>query len=160
MRQDLKVSMNAPSSLRVDLAESEPLSVQLTAATIKGTGTSDYEKLKNKPSINEVELIGAQTSESLHIVSENTTAGWAQTPSYAPKRGEFIIYTDYNGGTAIKVGDGQTYVADLPFVGDSQFEDHINNTTVHITAQERAFWNDKLNCLLNEPNEELIINRN
>ena len=160
MREDLKLTLNAPVPLRVDLKEVEPLSVQLSNA-ITPVPVGDYEDLSNKPSINGVELIGAQTSESLHIVSENTTAGWAEIPTYVPKRGEFIIYTDYSeNGPGVKVGDGLAYVADLPFIGDSRFEDHINNKVVHITAEERTYWNDKLNCLMNEPNEELILNRN
>ena len=39
---------------------------------VQGTGTTDYEKLKNKPSINGVELIGDKTTQELGIVSEET----------------------------------------------------------------------------------------
>ena len=77
MREDLKLTLNAPVPLRVDLKEVEPLSVQLSNA-ITPVPVGNYDDLTNKPSINGVELIGAQTSESLHIVSENTTAGWAE----------------------------------------------------------------------------------
>ena len=164
MKDELKISLTAPDSLRVDTQGAEPLSLRLGNAV---SGTSDYNRLRNKPVINDVELIGSLTSQSLHIVSENTVDGWAENPSYIPKRGEIVIYTDYGIGKtgepipAIKVGDGSAYAADLPFIGEDQRQElleHINDTTVHVTDAERAFWNNKLNY--DVEGEELLFNRN
>lgn len=136
---------------------------------------TDYERLVHKPSINGVELSGNKTSQDLFIVSENTTAGWNDLPQYLPKAGEICIYTDYKtirddlGNDivypGIKVGDGNAYLIDMPFVGaEIRFEllqrisAHEQNATIHITQQEREFWNNKLNY--DAVGEELILTRN
>lgn len=104
----------------------------------------------------------------------DTTAGWNSNPSFIPKCGEMVVYSDYQERTdahgdiyyipGIKVGDGTTYLIDLPFVNDSISEDiiailesHINNTDIHVSTEEKQLWNNKLNCTIN--NEELIFNR-
>ena len=89
-------------------------------------------------------------------------------PTYIPALGEIVIYTDRNtiGNVVyqgIKIGDGLAYVVDLPFVGDdvyqmilNRIEDHVNNTNIHVTQDEKNRWNNKLNYSIN--NEELIFN--
>lgn len=57
----------------------------------------------------------------------DTTARWERKPDFVPFRGEIIIYTDkysYVDGEgnvkkapAIKIGDGKTTIAELPFLG-------------------------------------------
>lgn len=37
---------------------------------------------------------------------------------------------------------------------------HMNDTNIHITPEERIFWNNKLNCEDEVSGEELILNRN
>ena len=37
---------------------------------------------------------------------------------------------------------------------------HMNDTNIHITPEERVFWNNKLNCEDEVSGEELILNRN
>ena len=106
------------------------------------------------------------------------TANWNNARGFIPLAGEVIIYTDYktirkeiDGEVknvyvpGIKVGDGQTYVQDLPFI-DTELRDrimeHINNENIHVTLQEKLFWNNKLN--VNDNMElvdgALILNRN
>lgn len=64
---------------------------------------------------------------------------------------------------AIKIGDGTSYLIDMPFVGqdirDALLE-HIDNTTIHITSSEREFWNNKVSAfvLANDP-ERLILSK-
>lgn len=145
----------------------------LTIPTMASTG--DYSSLINKPSINGVELSGDVTSQDLYIVSENTTAGWNENPLYLPKAGEICVYTDYmtvqddmgNDVTypGIKIGDGNAYLIDMPFVGAEtrylllrRIQDHENNTDLHIQPGEREFWNNKLNY--DAVGEELIFTRN
>lgn len=170
-----------------------PLRGKLSSGSLKGSlnsgslsgdisvplqsATTDYNALLNKPSINGVELSGNKTSQDLFIVSENTTSGWNSMPSYIPKRGEICIYTDYatiqdDMGNdivcpGIKVGDGNAYLIDMPFVGAEiryeilqRLKLHEENTTVHITQAEREFWNNKLNYEYDETEEILILNRN
>lgn len=166
MKDELKIALTAPASLCVETQGASPLCLQLGNAV---SGTRDYNRLVNKPTINGVELTGHQTSESLYIVSENTVSGWAQTPTYVPKKGEIILYTDYaqddqeNPLPAIKMGDGSAFVADLPFVNDDiriNLLEHINDRVVHITNAERNFWNNKLNYEYDMGDENLILNRN
>ncbi len=93
-----------------------------------------------------------------------TTAYWATQLSDIPLAGELIVYTDYSTETvdgqtryipAFKFGDGLAYVVDLPFVGDdirNALNAHINNSTIHITAAEREFWNNKVRCYMGTEN--------
>lgn len=103
----------------------------------------------------------------------NTTAGWRADLSFVPAPGEIIVYTDKatyeeDGQTVtvpgIKIGDGSAYGIDLPFLGEvetnqvlQQLNAHTSNTDIHITAAERTFWNKKLNCSLT--GETLVFNR-
>lgn len=168
-------------SLRGKL-DSGALSGRLTNGSLSGNltipdqrATVDYNSIINKPSINGVELSGNLTSQDLFIVSENTTAGWNSMPQYLPKAGEICIYTDYTtirddmGNTivypGIKIGDGNSYLIDMPFVGAEirhevlqSLREHERNTTIHITQAEREFWNNKLNYDVSS--EELILTRN
>lgn len=125
-------------------------------------GTTDYEKLKNKPSINGVVLIGDKTSVDLNIVSENTESGWSGTPMYVPKNGEICLYTDTG---KIKIGDGSVCLVDLPFIGEAAVDEvkellrkHIEDRNIHVTQEEKDFWNAKLNYDVN--GEILSFNRN
>lgn len=63
----------------------------------------------------------------------------------------------------LKIGDGKSYLIDLPFLNDfdNNIEkvllDHISNNNIHISDQQRNFWNNKLNYELQD--ETLILNR-
>lgn len=154
----LSIDMSSSSAFDVALQSASTLGVEFSGPV----GTRDYEKLLNKPSINGTVLLGDQTSADLNIVSENTEDGWSKTPEYVPKKGEICFYTDT---VRMKIGDGSVCLVDLPYVGSEDvgkiaraLEDHINDTTVHVTAHERAFWNAKLNYDIN--GEELSFTRN
>lgn len=108
----------------------------------------------------------------------DTCANWATALGMIPLQGEIIIYTDYKtmekeidgeirtvNIPGVKIGDGTTYVQDLPFI-DEDLRDkvmmHIDNPNIHVTLQEKIFWNNKLNV---DDNAELvdgalIFNRN
>lgn len=86
---------------------------------------------------------------------------WNRAIGMVPLDGEVIIYTDYkqiqkeiDGQLknvyipGVKIGDGQTYVQDLPFVDEELREmiiNHINNQDIHVSVREKLFWNNKLN---------------
>lgn len=82
-------------------------------------------------------------------IKSNTTSFWNNARGYIPKADAIIIYTDYSeNAQAIKIGDGTTYVQDLPFVGDDVRDDllaHINNTSIHVTSTDKETWNNKIN---------------
>lgn len=100
----------------------------------------------------------------------DTTENWDNNLMFIPEKGLIIVYSDKgtiirDGQTinvaGIKIGDGNSYLIDLPFVGDEWaviMEDHIQDTNIHVTLEEKQFWNDKLNFELIE--ENLVFNRN
>lgn len=106
------------------------------------------------------------------ISKHDTTENWNNAQGFIPMKGEIIVYDDFrqigidwNGKPiyepGIKVGTGNAYIQDLPFVGSG----HENNNEIHITEAERLFWNNKLNVIdpvefSSEEEEELVFNRN
>ncbi|MBQ6552434.1 MAG: hypothetical protein IJL83_02290 [Clostridia bacterium] len=104
---------------------------------------------------------------SFTAVQFNTTAGWDATPELVGAENTLYVYTDHEEDAdgrnipGFKIGDGNAYLIDMPF-SDHFFAAHINNTDVHITPEERAFWNNKERCYvtpLGDP-EELIFTKN
>ena len=117
----------------------------------------------------------------------DTTENWNNARGFIPLAGEVIVYTDYEvktytvqeyGETVtktveipnIKIGTGNAYVQDLGFV-DEKTRDilmaHIQDHDVHVTLQEKVFWNNKINVDDAEEqvsgeleDETLILNRN
>lgn len=110
-------------------------------------------------------------------LKRNTTAYWNAATGFVPLEGEPIIYTDWKdtgrttqGGTPIyqpgvKIGDGEAYVQDLPFIDEilaNQLIEHINDRELHIQPGEREFWNNKLNVMdaAEVIDGALVLNRN
>lgn len=155
--------------------QNPPMSAVFDQIFAGSTGIINYDGAINKPQINGVELKGNMSLSDLYIVSENTKAGWAANPQYLPKQGEICIYTDYTVVTddqgrtltypEIKIGDGNAYLVDLPFISDSsryrvlqKLQEHADNMDLHLRPGEREFWNNKLNYDVS--GEDLILTRN
>lgn len=110
------------------------------------------------------------------VTTVNTTSYWQSHATYVPRNGEIIVYSDgetieVSGQTVnvpkVKIGTGNEYVGQLPFVGQptaEKLDAHIADTVKHITSAERALWNGKLNISTSQAehfvNETLIFNRN
>ena len=106
------------------------------------------------------------------LAKNDTTSNWNMVRgSFTPKKGEIIIYNDYqtvNGQLipGIKIGTGNAYVGDLPFVDEdtrATLLAHIGNADIHVTAAQKSFWNGKID--VDETNgevsdETLIFTRN
>ena len=90
----------------------------------------------------------------------DTSDFWNRQTTFIPELGEIIIYADQE--RSYKIGDGTTYLVDLPSFGrmDPVIVEHLNNTTAHVSEQDRIFWNNKLNCSETVINETLQLNRN
>lgn len=95
----------------------------------------------------------------------DTTENWEDIETtYLPGAGVLIIYSDtttVDEETTIhqklKIGDGTTFLVDLPFFGtefEQELQEHINNNIVHITSAERTKWNNKLSDAVE--NEETL----
>lgn len=115
--------------------------------------------------------IKALDRDKLSYLSK-TKEEWNLNPSLISKKNVLYFYTNFKTIQkdneqiiipGIKFGDGKAYLIDLPFLNDnSYFEDmlldHINNHLIHVSNEDRLFWNNKLNLNLQEQN--LILNRN
>ena len=135
----------------------------------------DYNNIVNKPQINSVTLVGNVSAYDLGLanVYYDTTANWNLQPFLVSERKGVYIYSDFEiiydevGNPTfvpgIKIGDGTTYVIDLPFITEEMTRmllDHIGNNTIHLTAAEREFWNNKITCYLDrEDLENLVLSK-
>lgn len=93
------------------------------------------------------------------VIQHGTTEYWNNKRDYRPSAGEVIIYDDfYTDETGIvyagmKIGTGNGYLNDLPFVIDeknkykllNEFYNHINNSAIHVSSEDRKRWDRKLN---------------
>ena len=120
-------------------------------------------------------------------IKHDITENWNNAIGFIPLPGEVIVYDDYEiktytveeyGETVtktalipnIKIGTGNAYVQDLAFVDEKTRDTliaHINNHDIHVTLQEKIFWNNKINVDDAEEqisgeleDETLILNRN
>lgn len=108
------------------------------------------------------------------LATRDTTENWNEYRDFIPMKGEIIIYTDHDqmddgfgnmiDVPGIKIGDGHAYLIDLPFVGNDvryqiiqELREHTGNPYIHVTPEEKTFWNNKLNYTVN--NETLIFTR-
>lgn len=107
------------------------------------------------------------------IYYSNSKENWDLNPNFLSEKNVLYIYTNYAiinkddkeiAIPGLKIGDGKSYLIDLPFVNNSSnfneiLIDHINNNIIHISAADRLFWNNKLNLTLREQEQNLILNR-
>ena len=96
-----------------------------------------------------------------NIVHVGTTAMWNSTPSLIAKSKHIYVYSDYAGLDipGIKIGDGTTYLIDLPFVegNNSRLNEHIYNEIIHVTSAERTLWNNKVTCYISPTDSEQLV---
>lgn len=156
-KNNLKATVSA-SKLNASLKQ-QRLSANLGGGS--GYTIKDHAKLLNLDYLN-------SGHEGFAGIQFGTTEEWSRVPSYCPVEGMLVVYTDYkkeidpDTGAIIyipsfKIGNGNTYLADLKFVGDDireLLQRHMQNTEVHIQPGERNFWNNKLNY--NEPENDLL----
>ena len=102
-------------------------------------------------------------------IMSGTTEYWNNKPQLIPKKDTIIIYTDYQSKEeegniinipGIKIADGSAFLIDQPFIDEDirkVVSSHINNSDIHITPQEREFWNNKVRCYLDTLEQENII---
>ena len=94
--------------------------------------------------------------------------------NFIPERGAIVIYLDHqtiiddvSGAPLvipdIKIGDGNAYCIDLPFVRDTvcnsiltQLNSHISDTSIHVSTEEKNFWNKKMNYTIED--DTLVFN--
>lgn len=135
------------------------------------TGVSDYNELENKPSINNVPLKDNVTLQQLGLqgIYYNTKSGWNAQSSLIAEEGAIYIYKDYSTISdgnetkdvpALKIGDGTSYLIDMPIVNGDIADlllEHIHNTVIHITSDDRTFWNNKSSAYLQPNTTETLV---
>ena len=132
--------------------------------TYTSQATRDYNKLINKPSIEGVELVGDKLLPDFGIpyVFYGTTEYWDGQPSLMSVEKAIYIYTDYdhdqegNEIPGVKIGDGKAYLIDMPFL-DEAMRIHMLDRAIHITEEERQFWNNKVRCYMVDDDEDTLI---
>lgn len=132
--------------------------METNSYTIDLVSPEPYRISLNNTNPDTIELVSPVGMGSSAKVTVNTVENWATKTSYIPKKGEIIVYSDrtvidglcYPG---VKIGDGNAFVVDLPFVGDDVADrvtdllnNHINDTSIHVTPAEKTYWNNKLDC--------------
>ena len=145
-------NLQGTGSIVGKLSSEKNLSAALSSAgSIGGSlSTNDYNALRNLPTLNGVTIQGTMTSADfgLPTVMFDTSENWATRIEEVSEENVVYVYTDYDTDgeghniAGFKVGDGTSYIVDLPFV-DKVVQDHMANTDVHITQEEREFWNNK-----------------
>lgn len=153
---------NSEGEEQIDIDDVESINITIN---------KDYNNLENKPSINGSTIQGAVSLEQLGLrgVLYNTKENWNSQPSLMSKEGTIYIYSNYgtiviDGITknvpGIKIGDGTSYLIDMPFVNSDfteQLMAHINNTIVHVTPSEKTFWNNKSSAFLDTTEGETLV---
>lgn len=91
----------------------------------------------------------------------DTKANWDAQPELVGRNHTIYIYTDNHSVdgkviAGIKVGNGLTYLIDLPFLDDIYWE-HVNNSNIHVTQTEKDNWNDKITCYVDPDAPERLV---
>ena len=111
-------------------------------------------------------------TDNILTYESRTVEEWNNDRNLISQKGILYIYSNYKIINdqednkiflpGIKLGDGKAYLIDLPFLNtdtfDEQILDHINNEVIHVSLDDRRFWNNKLN-LVQPESQTLILNR-
>lgn len=101
-------------------------------------------------------------------IKYGTTDFWNHS-SYTPSPGEIIIYTNYETETVegvsksvpnLKVGTGNAFVVDLPFVGSHETQillNHISDSSVHFSVDQKHEWLHKHSVEQYDADNEKLI---
>lgn len=103
----------------------------------------------------------------------DTKENWNRQTMLIARRKAIYVYSNYSyledevGNKtyipAIKVGDGTSYLIDMPFVSDDirkKLIEHIAADGIHVTEEDRRRWNNKVTAFIdaNAP-ERLVLSK-
>lgn len=127
--------------------------VQEIQDIVNGTAAEGYEDgLVYR--VEELERIVKELEVKDHVLYDTTT-NWNAQRSLQSEKGYIYIYSDakeYEGTLLprFKVGDGNAYLIDIPFM-DQDIVDYLERI-VTVTQEEKDKWNEKVRCYVN-PND-------
>lgn len=109
---------------------------------------------QNSLIVSKIKDIQKRTTVGLYA---DSTSGWEENESKISEAGALYIYTDaetFNGKVIakVKIGDGTSSLADLSFI-DAPYSAHIADKDIHMTAEERAKWNDEISAFVTAAEE-------
>lgn len=109
---------------------------------------------QNSLIVSKIKDIQKRTTVGLYA---DSTSGWAENESKISEAGALYIYTDaetFNGKVIakVKIGDGTSSLADLSFI-DAPYSARIADKDIHMTAEERAKWNDEISAFVTAAEE-------
>lgn len=128
-----------------------------------------------------VEEHGGGGGGGKEYVKYGTTAGWNAQRTLVAERGIIYVYSDHSyievdGGDPIpvpgfKVGDGTSYLIDMPFATDAEIEmigldvdelrarliSHEENSIVHVTSADKENWNSKVSVRIDPLDAENLV---
>lgn len=94
-----------------------------------------------------VSIGGVDGAPGDQSVMYGSCAQWDAQPQLVARSGTVYVYADGGGVTAdgrqvpaVKVGDGTSYLIDMPFT-TSPMAEHIADASAHVSAADRALWN-------------------
>lgn len=112
----------------------------------------------------------ARLTEHFDNVYSDTESNWNRQLTLVSEKGAIYIFTNHSyiedqyGNIwpvpAIKIGDGNAYVVDLPFISDYLLKlllNHTNNSDIHVSAQEKQFWNNKVTAFVDNSDPEKLV---
>ena len=114
------------------------------------------------------ELNGLDASLRARILSavrSGTSAEWYADRGFIPEKGQIVVWSDRGseGVPGVKIGDGKAYNVDLPFMdardAAETLERHMADAVAHVTASERARWNNKVTTPDTVEGETLVLTR-
>lgn len=117
--------------------------------------------IAKRPKTLSVEIQGGGTPLG-NNVRVATTAEWDAQRDLIGVKNVVYVYTDHEqteDGKPIpgfKVGDGMAYLIDAPFNDDLALR-HIYDTSIHVTPEEKEFWNNKVTAYLDAEDIECLI---
>ena len=117
-----------------------------------------------------VKLFTGASGQKLTEVLYGSTLEWAQDKARIAQKGVIYVYSDYarttDPGTGVevpvpgfKVGDGTSYLIDMPFAqGDinEEIRSHITNQKIHVSDEDRKRW-DSSKIIIETENENLMF---
>ena len=97
---------------------------------------------------NIITITDKEGSHNFNILNGNNILignreSWGADPKLIAEYAVIYVYTDYKEGQpGIKIGDGTSYLIDLPFIGATTQEvlEHIANSNIHVSQQDRQSW--------------------
>lgn len=125
-----------------------------------GISQSDWQNIKNYTQA-ELSALAERLELRSPAVYFDTKANWDAQTTLVGEENSIYVYTDYqqkdgHNIAGIKVGDGNAYLIDNPFL-DTIYYDHVRDSDIHITAAERAFWNNKDRCYYSLTDLETLV---